>query len=87
MFDPIKERVRDAMLDLIHSEREGEGVDHRLLKAIVSVWLAGRGWFVECVWFQIFCEMGLSDKSDQQAEAVTPSEITLSCYQVPFSST
>ena len=37
VFDPIKDRVRAAMLDLIHNEREGDSVDHRLLKAIVSV--------------------------------------------------
>jgi len=68
VFDPIKDRVRAAMLDLIHNEREGDSVDHRLLKAIVS----------------IFCEMGLSDNFDQAADGVAQSEITLSCYQEDF---
>lgn len=58
----------DAVLELIHSERESETVDHRLLKAIIS----------------IFCEMGLSDKSEQPQDGVPTSEITLSCYQEDF---
>merc|ERR1712166_312354 len=68
VFDPIKARVRDAVLELVHTEREGETVDHRLLKAIIS----------------IFCEMGLSDKSDQPGDGLAASEITLACYQEDF---
>merc|ERR1712054_228064 len=68
VFDPIKDRVRDAMLELIHSERESGEVDHRLLKAVVG----------------IFCDMGLSDNIDQQPDGVAQSEITLSCYQEDF---
>ena len=86
VFDPIKDRVRAAMLDLIHNEREGDSVDHRLLKAIVSVlsqtpvfaWFDGANF----AFSQIFCEMGLSDNFDQAADGVAQSEITLSCYQV-----
>eukprot|EP00658_Telonema_sp_P-2_P081257 TRINITY_DN8287_c0_g1_i14.p1 TRINITY_DN8287_c0_g1~~TRINITY_DN8287_c0_g1_i14.p1 ORF type:complete len:765 (+),score=256.47 TRINITY_DN8287_c0_g1_i14:127-2421(+) len=69
VFDPIKARVLDAVLELIHTEREAETADHRLLKAIIS----------------IFCEMGLSDKQDAPAQdGVVTSEITLSCYQDDF---
>ena len=37
VFDPVKERVRAAVLELAHQEREGDSIDHLLVKNVVQV--------------------------------------------------
>ena len=37
VFDVIKERVRDATLKLVQNEREGDSIDHHLVKNVMLV--------------------------------------------------
>lgn len=37
VFDPVKERVREAVLELALKEREGDSIDHLLVKNVVKV--------------------------------------------------
>jgi len=68
VFDPVKERVRAAVLELAHQEREGDSIDHLLVKNVV----------------QIFADLGLNETREQAAEGDVQSEITLHCYQTDF---
>jgi cullin 1 len=68
VFDPVKERVRAAVLELAHQEREGDSIDHLLVKNVV----------------QIFADLGLNENREQAAEDQQQSEITLQCYQTDF---
>jgi len=68
VFDPVKERVRDAVLSLAHTEREGDSIDHLLVKNVV----------------QIFADLGLNENKDQPVEGEVQSEITLQCYEQDF---
>lgn len=68
VFDPVKDRVRGAILELVGREREGESIDHLLMKNVV----------------QIFADLGLNENQDHAADVEAPSEITLQCYQQDF---
>jgi len=68
VFDPVKERVRAAVLELAFQEREGDSIDHLLVKNVVK----------------IFSDLGLNENRDQAAEGEVQSEITLQCYQKDF---
>lgn len=37
VFDAVKDKVREGILELIEKERKGEGVDRELLKSVVNV--------------------------------------------------
>ena len=37
VFDLVKEKVRLAVLELAHKEREGDSIDHLLVKNVVQV--------------------------------------------------
>jgi len=68
VFDVIKERVRDATLKLIQNEREGDSIDHHLVKNVML----------------IFAALGLHDNQDRTTEGEALTEITLQCYQKDF---
>ena len=37
VFNAVKDKVREGILELIEKERKGEGVDRELLKSVVNV--------------------------------------------------
>ena len=37
VFNAVKDKVREGILELIEKERRGEGVDRELLKSVVNV--------------------------------------------------
>ena len=67
VFDPVKEKVC-RMLELAHKEREGDSIDHLLLKSVHAN----------------LRRPGPQRDKDTAAESEVQSEITLQCYQQDF---
>lgn len=74
IHDVVTNDVRTAVLDLIQQEREGETVDHGLLKSVVEVRLGCalslvELWDNDCaVLSQIFVEMGMGELEVYQSD-------------------